>query len=45
MARAIDARGIKPVIDRTYTFMDARQAYEDLPKGNHFGKLIIDVAS
>ncbi len=43
MARAIDVFGIKPVIDRHYDFADARQAYEDLPKGNHFGKLVIDI--
>jgi NADPH:quinone reductase-like Zn-dependent oxidoreductase len=43
MVRAIDAHGIKPVVDKRYAFADARQAYEDLPKGNHFGKLVIEV--
>ena len=43
MVRAIDVFGIKPVIDRHYDFANARQAYEDLPKGNHFGKLVIDI--
>ena len=43
MVRAIDVFGIKPVIDRHYDFANVRQAYEDLPKGNHFGKLVIDI--
>jgi NADPH:quinone reductase-like Zn-dependent oxidoreductase len=43
MLRAVDAHGIKPVIDQRYAFADARRAYEDLPKGEHFGKLVIDI--
>lgn len=42
MLRAVDANGIKPVIERTYELADARQAYADLPKGQHFGKLVVD---
>jgi NADPH:quinone reductase-like Zn-dependent oxidoreductase len=43
MGKAIDAHGIKPVIDRHYDFADAAQAYRDLPSGGHFGKLVIDI--
>lgn len=45
MVRAIDTHGIKPVIDRHYDFANARQAYEDLPRGTHFGKLVIDISA
>lgn len=45
MAQAIDTHGIKPVVDRAYAFEDTRQAYEDLPLGTHFGKILIDVAA
>lgn len=43
MAKAIETHGIKPVIDRHYAFADAKQAFEDLPKGSHFGKLVVDI--
>ena len=43
MTRAVDAHGIKPVIDRHYAFSDAKRAFEDLPKGAHIGKLVIDI--
>ncbi len=42
MGRAIDMHRIKPVIDTVYAFDDARSAYEALPFGRHFGKLVID---
>jgi NADPH:quinone reductase-like Zn-dependent oxidoreductase len=44
MAAAIDIHGIKPVIDRLYRFSDAPQAYADLPRGAHFGKLVVTLA-
>ncbi len=44
MGRAIDRHRIAPVIDRTYAFDDAAQAYLDLPQGQHFGKLVIDLS-
>jgi NADPH:quinone reductase-like Zn-dependent oxidoreductase len=43
MGKAIDTHGIKPVVDRVFAFDDARSAYETLPAGRHFGKLVIDV--
>lgn len=42
MGRAIDFHGIKPVIERLYAFDRATDAFADLPKGEHFGKLVID---
>lgn len=44
MIRAIDKAGIKPVIDGRYDLADARRAYEDLPTGRHFGKLVVEAA-
>lgn len=43
MCAAIDANGITPVIDRTFAFADAAGAYTHLPKGEHFGKLVIEI--
>ncbi|WP_394838458.1 NAD(P)-dependent alcohol dehydrogenase [Pendulispora rubella] len=39
--RALAASAIKPVVDRTYAFDQARQAYEYLASGQHFGKVVI----
>lgn len=44
MVKAIDVNAIKPVIDGRYALADARRAYDDLPTGRHFGKLVVDVA-
>jgi NADPH:quinone reductase-like Zn-dependent oxidoreductase len=44
MIRAVESGGIKPVIDARYALADARRAYDDLPTGKHFGKLVVDVA-
>ena len=41
MNRAIVAKGIKPVIDRTFAFEDAPAAYQHLKSGSHFGKIVI----
>lgn len=43
MVRAVDANGIKPVIDGRYALADAVRAYRDLPTGRHFGKLVVEV--
>lgn len=45
MGKAIDTHGIKPVIDTIFAFDDAPRAYEALPTGQHFGKLVIDVSA
>ena len=39
----LDEHGIKPVIDKVYSFEEAVQAYEHLARGA-FGKLVIKVA-
>jgi NADPH:quinone reductase-like Zn-dependent oxidoreductase len=41
--RAIAATGLRPVIDRTFAFEEARAAYEHLASGAHFGKVVIGV--
>jgi len=41
MNRAIDARGIKPVIDSIFPFADARAAFRHFESRTHFGKVVI----
>ena len=41
LVRAVDANGIVPVIDATFDFADAVEAYRALPQGRHFGKLVV----
>jgi NADPH:quinone reductase-like Zn-dependent oxidoreductase len=41
MNRAVSLHNWKPVIDKTYDFDDARQAYHDMRAAGHFGKLVI----
>jgi NADPH:quinone reductase-like Zn-dependent oxidoreductase len=41
--RALAASRIEPVIDRVFTFAEARAAYEHLASGQHFGKVVIAV--
>lgn len=41
--RAIEANSIKPVIDKTFGFDEARGAYEHLKSGSHFGKVVISI--
>ena len=43
MNRAISLHKIKPAIDRIFTFEQAKQAYDYLQSGAHFGKVIIKV--
>ncbi|HEX3758432.1 MAG TPA: NAD(P)-dependent alcohol dehydrogenase [Kofleriaceae bacterium] len=43
LIRALEARQIDPVIDRTFAFSEARAAYEYLASGQHFGKVVIRV--
>lgn len=44
LARFVDVAGIKPVVDRTFAFEQAREAYGYLESGQHFGKVVIRVA-
>ena len=41
MMRAISQHAIKPVIDRTFTFEELREALDYLARGLHFGKVCI----
>jgi NADPH:quinone reductase-like Zn-dependent oxidoreductase len=41
--RALERAGLHPVIDRVFAFEQARQAYEHLQAGRHFGKVVIRV--
>ncbi len=43
MNRAIEANGIKPVIDKVFAFADAPEAYKHMASGAHFGKIVISV--
>jgi NADPH:quinone reductase-like Zn-dependent oxidoreductase len=41
MNRAIEAGGLKPVIDRVFPFAEAKEAYRHLKSQQHFGKIVI----
>ncbi len=43
MNKAISLHGMKPVIDETFEFSDARAAYHQMRSAKHFGKLVISV--
>ena len=43
MNRAISHHGWKPVIDQTFDFDDAKNAYRAMRSAAHFGKLVIKV--
>ncbi|MEM1131247.1 MAG: zinc-binding dehydrogenase, partial [Pseudomonadota bacterium] len=43
MNRAIAHNGIKPEIDRTIAFEDAREAYHTMRAAGHFGKIVISM--
>jgi NADPH:quinone reductase-like Zn-dependent oxidoreductase len=41
LIRALEANRIEPIIDRTFGFAEAKQAYAHLASGTHFGKVVI----
>jgi NADPH:quinone reductase-like Zn-dependent oxidoreductase len=43
MNRAIEAAALRPVIDRTFAFDDAHEAFRYLGSGAHFGKVCVRV--
>jgi len=43
LVRAVAANRIEPVIDRVFTFDEARAAYEYLKTGSHVGKVMIRI--
>ncbi|VWB37818.1 zinc-dependent alcohol dehydrogenase family protein [Burkholderia lata] len=44
VVRLVDAKQIKPVVDRVFGFDEVPQAYAYLQSGQHFGKVVIRVA-
>jgi len=44
MNRAITVSKVRPIIDRTFTFSEARNALAYLESGGHFGKIVIRVS-
>jgi NADPH:quinone reductase-like Zn-dependent oxidoreductase len=45
MNRAIEAGGLRPVVDRVFEFDEAVRALKHLESGAHFGKVVVRVAS
>ncbi|MGS0896946.1 zinc-dependent alcohol dehydrogenase family protein [Burkholderia stagnalis] len=45
VVRLVDAKRIRPVVDRVFGFDEAPQAYAYLQSGRHFGKVVIRVAA
>lgn len=41
LLHALVASKIEPVIDRSFSFSEARAAYEHLASGDHFGKVVV----
>ncbi|QSQ21877.1 NAD(P)-dependent alcohol dehydrogenase [Pyxidicoccus parkwayensis] len=41
LGRALAAQGVRPVVDRVFSFDEARAAYEYLASGAQFGKVVI----
>jgi NADPH:quinone reductase-like Zn-dependent oxidoreductase len=41
MNRALAQTRLAPVIDRVYALEEARQGFEAMANGSHFGKLIV----
>jgi NADPH:quinone reductase-like Zn-dependent oxidoreductase len=44
LLRALETAKIDPIIDRTFSFGEAKEAYAHLASGAHFGKVVIKVA-
>jgi NADPH:quinone reductase-like Zn-dependent oxidoreductase len=45
MNAAISASGMRPIIDHTFDFGNAKEAYRYMESNNHFGKIVIRVAA
>jgi NADPH:quinone reductase-like Zn-dependent oxidoreductase len=44
MCRALDLHRIKPLVDMTFAWTDARSAFAAMQAGEHFGKIVLDFA-
>lgn len=43
MNAAITANNLKPIIDRIFSFAEARSAFEHMQRGSHFGKIVLSL--
>lgn len=43
MVRFIEAKGLKPVIDKEFAFSEAKEAFEYVKAQKHVGKVVIRV--
>jgi NADPH:quinone reductase-like Zn-dependent oxidoreductase len=43
MNQTIEKANLRPVIDQVFPFSEARQAFEYLAAGKHFGKIVLDL--
>lgn len=43
LVRALEATRLRPIIDRVFGFDQAREAYEYLASGSHYGKVVLTV--
>ena len=41
--RFLDATKVRPIVDRVFPFEQAREAYEHMKSGAHFGKVVVSV--
>lgn len=44
LLRFVQVAAVKPVVDRVFTFDQAREAYRYMESGSHFGKVVVAVA-
>lgn len=45
LCRAVDSFGLAPVIDRSFHFDEVPEIYATLPRGEHFGKLVVQMGA
>ena len=45
MNRFLETQRLRPIIDTVLPLNDAQVAYDELPRGHHFGKLVLDHAT
>jgi NADPH:quinone reductase-like Zn-dependent oxidoreductase len=44
MLKAMERHEVRPIIDRVYSFAEYHEAYQRLERGEHVGKVVIEVA-
>lgn len=43
LMRAVDVLKLKPAIDKTFSFMQVKEAYRHLESQKHIGKVVINL--